>query len=109
MLHFKETSHDDLEHLQALWARGDVMNYVGFPDGLHQNDADMEKWLDWINSARPLTNHYSVYEDDIYCGETFYEINKDTKSVGALPPDRYGAETVARRTFQSEISGHTVF
>ena len=74
MLEIKETTYEDIGNVQQLWADGDVMKFVGFPEGLHQTEEDMEKWLRWIESNRPLINHYSIYEDGRYCGESFYEI-----------------------------------
>ena len=61
--------------VQRLWADGDVMKYVGFPEGLRQSDEEMEQWYAWIRRARPRVNHYSVFEDGVYCGETFYGID----------------------------------
>jgi RimJ/RimL family protein N-acetyltransferase len=79
MIIIRETTERDLKQVQALWADGEVMKYVGFPNGLHQSDEAMSKWLKWINEARPNTNHYSIYEDDRFCGETFYRIHPVTK------------------------------
>ena len=81
MLAIKETTIADIKNVQRLWADGDVMKYVGFPDGLHKTDEEMEKWLGWIESNRPVLNHYSIYEDGTYCGESFYEIDPDHKSA----------------------------
>ena len=36
MLTIKETTRADLPNIQSLWADGDVMKFVGFPDGLQQ-------------------------------------------------------------------------
>ena len=75
MLTIQETTAHDLPLVQGLWARGDVMRFVGFPDGLAQTDAQMRDWLRRIEDARPGTNHYSIFEDGVYCGETFYRID----------------------------------
>lgn len=80
-LEFRETSQADLKQVQALWSCGEVMKFVGFPNGLHQTGAQMEEWLGWIISARPKANHYSIYEDGIYCGEAFYQIDERTRSA----------------------------
>ena len=53
------------------------MRFVGFPDGLHETDERMQSWLRWIESNRPALNHYSIYEDGKYCGESFYEIDAE--------------------------------
>jgi RimJ/RimL family protein N-acetyltransferase len=81
MLEIKETSFEDIKNVQQLWADGDVMKFVGFPDGLHQTEEDMEKWLRWIETSRPGLNHYSIYEDGKYCGESFYEIDAEHQSA----------------------------
>ncbi|MGN1027112.1 MAG: GNAT family N-acetyltransferase [Faecousia sp.] len=84
MITVLETSEKDLTSVQQLWADGDVMKYVGFPDGLQQTDEDMAQWYKWVQSSRPRLNHYSVFEDGIYCGETFYEIDERRDNSAAL-------------------------
>lgn len=84
MIEIKETSIEDIKNVQRLWADGDVMRFVGFPNGLHQTDEAMQKWFRWIDLNRPTINHYSVFEDDIYCGEAFYEIDKAHNNCAAL-------------------------
>ena len=44
MITIRETTQEDLASVQALWADGDVMKFVGFPDGLHQTDEQMRRW-----------------------------------------------------------------
>ena len=36
MVTIKETTREDIKNVQRLWADGDVMRFVGFPDGLHE-------------------------------------------------------------------------
>lgn len=84
MIIIKETTVNDLENVKRLWAGGDVMKFVGFPDGLHKTDEAMQRWMDRIMAARPATNHYSVFENGIYCGEVFYSIDKNHGSSAAL-------------------------
>ena len=81
MLEIKETSAEDLENVQRLWADGDVMKFVGFPDGLHETDEEMKDWYSWIESGRPALNHYSIFENGQYCGESFYNIDAEHKSA----------------------------
>ena len=50
MITIKETTAKELDNVKALWADGDVMKFVGFPDGLLQTDDEMKAWLDWIES-----------------------------------------------------------
>ena len=81
MIAVKETTVKDLEKIQRLWADGDVMRFVGFPDGLKQTDDEMKAWFRWIESNRPALNHYSISEDGDYCGESFYEIDAAHQSA----------------------------
>ena len=81
MLEIKETTSEDIKSVRQLWADGDVMKFVGFPDGLHETDEEMQAWLRWIESGRPALNHYSIFEDGQYCGESFYEIDRDHQSA----------------------------
>ena len=81
MLEIKETTIEDIKCVQQLWADGDVMKFVGFPDGLHETDEGMQDWLRWIESKRPTLNHYSIFEDGKYCGESFYQIDAEHKSA----------------------------
>ena len=81
MLEIKETTVDDIRSVQQLWADGDVMKFVGFPDGLHETDEEMQNWYRWIDSNRPALNHYSIFEDGKYCGESFYEIDAKHQSA----------------------------
>ena len=84
MITIKETTRNDLPNVQKLWADGDVMKFVGFPEGLHETDEAMSRWLDRIEAARPATNHFSVYDDAVYCGEAFYQIDPKHGSSAAL-------------------------
>ena len=75
MISIRETTSRDLADVQKLWADGDVMKFVGFPEGLHETDENMEKWLSWIEQGKPLRNHYALFDDGVYCGESFYSID----------------------------------
>lgn len=75
MLLIKETAFCDLENLRKLWADGEVMKFVGFPNGLSQTAEQMKEWYEYINKGRPQINHFSIFDNGRYCGETFYEIN----------------------------------
>ena len=81
MIEVKETTINDIDNVQRLWADGDVMRFVGFPDGLRQTSEEMQGWFRWIESNRPVLNHYSIFEDGNYCGESFYEIDAEHKSA----------------------------
>ena len=84
MITIKETTKNEISNVKELWADGDVMKFVGFPDGLHETDEDMAEWFHWILSARPIVNHYAIFDGDIYCGETFYEIDIEHDNSAAL-------------------------
>ena len=43
MITIQETTRDDLLNVQALWADGDVMKFVGFPEGLHETLENLER------------------------------------------------------------------
>ncbi len=81
MIEIKETTAEDIADVQKLWADGDVMRFVGFPDGLRQTSEEMKGWFRWIESGRPAVNHYSIFEDGTYCGESFYQIDAAHKSA----------------------------
>ncbi len=51
---------------------------------MHQSDEDMKDWYAWIESARPNVNHYSIFDGDTYCGESFYEIDPEHNCRAAL-------------------------
>lgn len=90
MITIQETTRNDLQKVKKLWADGDVMKFVGFPEGLHETDEGMNDWIEWIESARPLTNHYSIFKDDMYCGETFFEIDHEHDDSAALDIKLFG-------------------
>lgn len=76
-VHIKLTGKEDLSHVQRLWADPDVMQFVGFPDGLYETMEHLEqKWLPWVQNP-PMRQHYSIYADGIgYCGESFYDVDE---------------------------------
>lgn len=71
------TSENDLANVAALWNDGDVMKFVGFPNGLGVSAESLNSWL--ISIAKDnLTEHYSIYHDELgYCGESFYSVDKE--------------------------------
>ena len=81
MLEIRKTTLADLKNIQRLWADGEVMRFVGFPEGLHETDEDLRAWIEHLPAARPLSNHWSVYEDGVYCGETNYCIDEESRSA----------------------------
>lgn len=78
----KETTKDDLDNVILLWNNGEVMQFVGFPEGLGVTKDKMESWIEWA-ITKPQRCHYSIYENEIgYCGESFY--NVDDNGAAAL-------------------------
>lgn len=77
MIEIRETTWEDIRDLRSLWADGSVMHFVGFPDGLHRSEEEMKPWFQRLVSGRPRMNHYSVFADGVYCGETFYKIEEE--------------------------------
>ena len=84
MIQIKETNKINLKDIQRLWADGEVMFFVGFPNGLHQTDEEMQNWFSWITKNRPNLNHYCIFENDVFCGETFYQIDEEHECSAAL-------------------------
>ena len=74
-LAIRPTGTADLDALRCLWADGEVMKYVGFPEGIEKSRADMEEWLSRIEAARPRKGHYALYFRGVYCGESYYGID----------------------------------
>ena len=78
MIVIKQTEKEDLENTRLLWADGNVMKFVGFPNGIESSEEDMLEWFESIAENRPNMDHFSIYEDGAYCGEAFYGINEQT-------------------------------
>ena len=83
MITVKETTVNDLDNIKRLWADGDVMKFVGFPEGLQETDESMKKWFCRI-ASNPNAKHFSVFENDVYCGEAFYDIDTKHENSAAL-------------------------
>lgn len=90
MVEIKETSAADIQNVQRLWADGNVMRFVGFPDGLHETDENMRNWIGWIMANRPDVNEYSIFEDGQYCGEASYQIDREHHNSAALDIKLFG-------------------
>ena len=81
MITIKESTYEDIKDIQSLWADGDVMKYIGYPEGLHETEEAVKEWLDRFLTSKPKENHYSIFEDGKYCGETQYRIDEASKSA----------------------------
>ena len=91
------------------------MQFVGFPNGLIKTDEEMRNWFTWIESNRPVLNHYSIFEDGKYCGESFYEIDEEQKSAaldiklfGFVPPCKGCCAAVSARERRARRRGPRV-
>ncbi|MGL4736921.1 MAG: GNAT family N-acetyltransferase [Cellulosilyticaceae bacterium] len=72
----RETSAADLENVMDLWNNGEVMFYVGFPNGLGITLDQLERWLE-NGQKNPFYQHFSIYTDELgYCGETCYDVDR---------------------------------
>lgn len=80
MITIIESTYDDVKNIQGLWGDEDVMKYI-WPGGLHETEEGVREWLDRYIKERPLSNHYSIFEDGKYCGETAYGIDETTRSA----------------------------
>ena len=80
MITIRESTPDDVKDIQGLWADADVMRYV-WPGGLQETEEAMREWHERVRISRPRVNHYSVFEDGRYCGETQYAIDRETRSA----------------------------
>lgn len=81
MITIKETTKADIPNVQRLWADGDVMQFVGFPEGLQETDEAMQAWFRQLVQNRPADNHYSIFEDGTYCGEASYSLDREYGSA----------------------------
>ncbi|MBS3972931.1 MAG: GNAT family N-acetyltransferase [Erysipelotrichia bacterium] len=90
MIIIKETETKDLDFLCDLWNNGEVMKWVGFPQGLGKHRDDMNPWFDAISKSGSA-KHYSIYNDSQFSGETFYRIKDDIAYVDIkLDPKFHG-------------------
>ena len=86
MIEIKESTFEDLDNIMDLWGNGEVMKYVGFPDGIHHTKDKMVDWLKWAVN-KPSRMQYSIFENGVYCGETFYNVvnNYGSLDIKLLP------------------------
>ncbi|WP_034465989.1 GNAT family N-acetyltransferase [Butyrivibrio proteoclasticus] len=80
MIVVKESTYADIKDIQSLWADEEVMKYI-WPGGLHETEEAVQTWLDRFLNSKPKQNHYSIFEDGKYCGETQYRIDEATRSA----------------------------
>lgn len=75
----RQTTEADLPDLLVLWNDGQVMRWVGFPDGLGYNLPMIQSWYSSL-MANPDRHHFVISNEEIgFCGEAYYGVNRDTK------------------------------
>jgi len=83
-------TRDDFEFLKSMWENGEVMKFVGFPNGLKQTD---EKIYQWIENCQANEKLRLVIEDKAShraIGETGYRFDIEypfVKGKKSVAPD----------------------
>lgn len=63
----------------ALWNDGEVMRWVGFPEGLGYDAGDVAAWWRAV-SADPDCHHFVVRDGSgSFCGEVFYRVERPAR------------------------------
>ena len=88
----RQTTAADLDDVGRLWANGEVMRWVGFPDGLHYDEEELRRWLAWVGES-PDRRHFIVLDDEVgFCGEVFSDVDREARraalDVKLLPAAR---------------------
>jgi RimJ/RimL family protein N-acetyltransferase len=78
-LAIRPTTAADLADLGRLWNDGEVMGWVGFPDGLQYDEPALGEWLAAIEASADR-RHFVVREAELgFCGELFYAVDPDAR------------------------------
>ena len=83
-LNFCLVSHRHLREIQTLWENGDVMQYVGYPDGLGKTDAYYNHLLDKLETNNNIIYTAIEGKDGAYMGEAKIAFPNDD---GICKPD----------------------
>ena len=68
-LRIRPTGEGDLADLGRLWNDGEVMRWVGFPDGPGYDEQALRRWLD-ATDVDPHRHHFVVHDRELgFCGE----------------------------------------
>lgn len=64
MITIKESTTEDIKNIQELWANGDVMKYIGFPDGLHETEEAFKNGAEvlWVDPHPDNDKAISLYQ-----------------------------------------------
>jgi len=75
----RPTREEDLSFLQGLWNDGEVMRYVGFPQGLGIDERGMREWFDRIEHQRGVDREHWIVENEQEepIGETYYKAESE--------------------------------
>lgn len=101
----RATAEGDLPRLMKLWNDGQVMGWVGFPNGLGYDLEGMKNWFRQLQ-ADPDAHHFVVFDNDgNFCGELFYKTDITHKRAALdikLLPQAQG-RGIASETLQALI------
>lgn len=75
-MNINKTELKDLKNIELLWNNGQVMKYVGYPEGINTNQTKLNEWFSSIESSNDRA-HYSIYQYNYYLGELFYNAEKE--------------------------------
>lgn len=100
-IHIRPTQREDLLFLQALWNDGQVMRYLGYPDGMHVSDTGMLHW--WMMTPQAQSSNPNILYlapppcvmtllDDTLIGELTYSIDAHQRALVhlKLAPEFWG-------------------
>jgi RimJ/RimL family protein N-acetyltransferase len=64
-----------LSFLQSLWNDGEVMRYVGYPQGLRIDEQGMQEWFEWLEQHRGIDREHWIIENGRGepIGEAYYK------------------------------------
>jgi len=75
----RPTRERDLPFLQTLWNDGEVMRYVGFPQGLGIDEQGMREWFEGLERHRGQDLEHWIVENEggEPIGEAFYKAERE--------------------------------
>ncbi|MCL1801277.1 MAG: GNAT family N-acetyltransferase, partial [Promicromonosporaceae bacterium] len=78
----------DLPDVLALWNNGEVMKFVGFPDGVGATMDGIERWYANVVKGRPRSDTFAIHLAGTgYVGEAHYSIDDDDDGGGLAALD----------------------
>lgn len=75
----RPTQLGDLKFLQALWNDGEVMRYVGYPQGLGIDEKGMQEWFERLKRYRGVDREHWIVENELGepIGEAYYKAERE--------------------------------